>query len=178
VKPSRHGEQPGDDARRIADVLEVVQDEQELSRPDPGLNDHHRVSIGRNLQPERGRNRGRHQLGVAQSIERDEPAAVLVVADHLLGDAQRETRFAGPAGARERQQTHVVAQEQSEYFAEFLLAAEERCCRDRQIRLVQALQRRKLAVAELVDPFGCRQILQAVHAEIAQPVADESRRRR
>ena len=58
---------------------------------------------------------------------------------------------------------------------ELTLPAEERCCRNRQIRPVEALQRREVLVAELVDPLRCRQILQPVLAQVAQPIGARKR---
>jgi hypothetical protein len=53
---------------------------------------------------------------------------------------------------------------------QLILAADERRRLHRKIRLVQALERRKRIVAELVDPLGRAQVLQPVLAEIAQRI--------
>ena len=51
---------------------------------------------------------------------------------------------------------------------QLVLAAEERRRRHRQIRAIEALERREVAVPELEDPLGCREVLEAVLAEVAQ----------
>jgi len=60
--------------------------------------------------------------------------------------------------------------QQPKHLGQLVLATQERGGRDRQVRPVQALERREVVVSELVDPLGCRQILQTVLAEVAQLV--------
>jgi Trp operon repressor len=43
--------------------------------------------------------------------------------------------------------------QEDEHLAELLLAPDERRRLNRQVRLVERLQRRELAIAELVDPL-------------------------
>jgi hypothetical protein len=70
----------------------------------------------------------------------------------------------------ERQQPRRRIAEEDEHLAELLLAPDERRRLDRQIRLVERLQRRKLARTQLVDPLRRRHVLQAVLAELDQAV--------
>ncbi len=125
-----------------------------------------------------------HQAGVAHRGERHpvDPAPVLV------GDGcdrlQPEPGLAGPAGAGEREQPDVVAPQQVEDLGELGVPADERRGRHGQVGPVQALQRREVVVAELVDPLGSGQVLEPVLAEVAQrrdvrqPVRCEQRRGR
>jgi hypothetical protein len=61
----------------------------------------------------------------------------------------------------------VRAHEGSSLY-ELVLAADDRRWLDRQVRPVERLQRRELAVAELVETLRRRQVLEAVLAEVAQ----------
>ena len=83
---------------------------------------------------------------------------------------QGEARLAGPTRAGERQQADVRPRDQRLHFLQLTLPAEKRRCGDREIRLVQRLQGRKVGVAELVEPLRCGEVLQAVLTEIAEAV--------
>ena len=58
-----------------------------------------------------------------------------------------------------------------------MLASEEGRRGNGQVRAVEALERRKLAVSELVDALGGREILEPVLAEVCEPELDELSRR-
>ena len=73
-----------------------------------------------------------------------------------------------PPGPVSVNKPHVVPPHQREHLRQLTLTAQKRGRGDRQVRPVQALQRRKLFWAELVDPLGVGEILQPVHAQVAQ----------
>ena len=53
-------------------------------------------------------------------------------------------------------------------FGELVIPADQRARRDRQVGRVEALQRRKVPIADLVDPLGGGEVLEAVRPEIDQ----------
>ena len=62
--------------------------------------------------------------------------------------------------------------------SQLLLAADERVRGEREVRAVEALQRRECAVTELVDALRGREILEAMLAEVDEPVRPDERGRR
>src|SRR5207253_10375451 len=64
----------------------------------------------------------------------------------------------------------AVVAEESGQFGDLPLAAQDRSCGYRQICLVQALERRKLAAPKLVDALGRGEVLEPVLAEITQRI--------
>lgn len=93
-----------------------------------------------------------------------------IVVTRKTGSLSGQARLARTTRPGQREQADVLPQEQPEHLRQLLLTAQERRRGDRQIRLVKALERREVNVSELVDPLGRRQILQPVHAQIAQPL--------
>ena len=92
---------------------------------------------------------------------------------------QRESRLPRPAGAREREEAGVVAHEQLPDIGKLVLAAEEGRRGYREVRAVERLQRREVAVAQLEDPLRRAQVLEPVLAELAElSTVDECRSRR
>ena len=75
--------------------------------------------------------------------------------------------FPVPPGPGERQQPDVLAAQQADDLVQLALAAEERRRRDGKVRLVQRLQRREVAVAELEQALRRREVLEPVLAEVA-----------
>ena len=86
------------------------------------------------------------QAGIAQQRDRDPPHASRVIVGGQAGCLRRKTGLPGPAGTRHREQVDVRPRQHGINLGELAVAAEERCCRDRQVRLIQRLQRRELAV--------------------------------
>ena len=74
-----------------------------------------------------------------------------------------------PPGAV-RVSARSFAQEELEHLLELALAAQEAGCRDGQVRAVEALQGREVAVFELVHALGGGEVLEAVLAEVAEGV--------
>ncbi len=109
-----------------------------------------------------------HELWIADGGERDPVDAVRERVGGLRSRLEAEPRLAGAAGADEGQQANVIAGEERSHLIELVLTAEERCRRHGQVGAVEALQRRELLVADLVDPLGCRQILEPVLTEVVQ----------
>ena len=150
---------------RGEEVLEVVEvDEQPLVGDVP---DHV-------LGVERLRRRVEHELRVAQRRERHPVHAV----GERFGDGarglQREPCLAAPACARQRQQTRAVEQQRA-HLRELSLPTEERRRRHGQVGAVEAPERRKLLVSQLVEPLRRGEVLQPVLAEVAQPLGGRQR---
>ena len=150
-----------DDVRGVREeLLEVVEHEQRsLARQElvqvVGTADH-------------PRDRRLDQLRIPYRGERDEPDAVAVLLDALRSCLQRQPSLARAAGAGERDDAMRV--EQREHLGQLAFASDERRRLHRQVRLVDALQRRELIVAELVEPLRRCKVLEPVHAEVAQAI--------
>ena len=150
-------------------MLEVVEEEQQRLVGDV---------LGEAVSgPERLPGRLQHELRVAQRRERHPEDAVRVARRTRSAAACSASRVLpvppGPVRVSRRTSSRASS---VEHLGELVLAAEERRRRDRQVRAVQALERREVVVAELVDPLGRGQVLQPVLAEVAQPsVLDERR---
>jgi hypothetical protein len=154
------GEQRGDARRRGDQLLEVVEQEKCLLRPQ---------MVGQAVpRADDLRDRGHDELRVLDGCQRDPPDAVPVLLDDLCRSLQREARLAGATCAGEGQ--HRGRREEREHVGQLLLAADERAGLHREVRLVQALERWEVARPQLVDPLGSDQILQAVLAEIEEIV--------
>jgi hypothetical protein len=153
----------GGDARELGpsinDSLEVVQHEQQLAVP----KELDKITP----RADHARDRRQDERGVAHGAEVDEPDAVAEVADELGCDLEREPRLADPARAGERDEPRA-ASDQLEEVGQLLLPADERLELERQVRVVQAPERRELAAAELVEVKGLGQVLQPVLAEVVQ----------
>ena len=162
IEPVARREQFAYVGGRADDVLEVVEQKQQPPVPDQ--------LRGRSAPAERARRRGEHLAGARDRGEWDPPHAMRVGIRGRAGGLQRKPRLTAAAGSGQRQHPHVVATEQRLQIVELTHSAEERCCGYREVRPVQALQRRERGVAELVEPLGRRQILQTVLPEIAQSV--------
>ena len=150
-------------------MLEVVEEQQQTLVGD---------LVGQTLLgAERLARRLKHQPRVAQRRERHPEDPVRVAPRGFGGHLKPEARLAGAARARQRQQSYVVLRQQLENLRELMLAADEGRGRNGEVGPVEALQRRELVVAELVDPLGRRQVLQPVLAQVSQPLgAHEARR--
>jgi len=82
-----------------------------------------------------------------------------------------------PPVAGQRDQPEAGAPEQRRELGELPLAPEERRRRHGQIGGREALQRRELTRAQLVQPLGRGQVLEPVFAEVVQLGVDQRRRR-
>ena len=148
-------------------MLEVVEDEQE-----PAVGD----SVGKAV-PRFERLSGdlEHELRVAERGKRGPEDAVGIVVGGFRGRLEREPGLARSGRAGQRQQAGVPACEQGRHLLEFSLPPEEGRRRNREVRPLQARQRRERLAAELVDPLRRGEILQSVFAEVAQALAPDQR---
>src|SRR5207247_4348222 len=96
--------------------------------------------------------------------------AVRKILNEVRRRLEREARLSHPTRTRKRDETDTVDTNRTQNVAELFLPADQRLRRQRKIRRVQRLEWRKVAVAELVNPFRGRQILEPVLTEIAQLV--------
>jgi hypothetical protein len=116
---------------------------------------------------ERLGNRREDEARLVEGGQRHPEDAVGEVVDDLRGNLERQPRLAAAPGPRKRYDPAAVAEELKQ-LAEFSPTADELARSYREVRLVQRLQRRKLAVAELEEVLRPDQVLQALRAEIAQ----------
>ena len=95
--------------------------------------------FGAHFQTEHGRNRARHQAGVAERCQVDQPDAVFVVGSHALGDGEGDRGLADPSGPDDRHQA-LARKSRDERRRRFLAADHaghcewqivHRCRRDR-----------------------------------------------
>ncbi len=163
VEPGAGCQQPRHVQGCVDDLLEVVEKHEHRL-----VSDVLREAVLRAQRLARGRE---HELRIAQRRERNPPDAVrIAVGEHRRG-LRCQSCLSGAARTGERQQARVV--EQSQHLGQLLLAAEERCRCNREVRLMEALQRREVRVAELVDALGRGEILEPVRAEVAQLLVGE-----
>ncbi len=125
-----------------------------------------------------GLDRALEERRIAKRLERNPEDAVREGLGCVCGHLERESRL--PAATRSRQRKQAVRADELTELLELSPTANERRLLDRQIRPVQRLQRRKLAVSELVQMLRRAQVLEPVLAEVAQfcGVANELSRRR
>ena len=129
-------------------MLEVVEDEQHAAISDGCCELACRAECTRSSLED--------GAGVGNRRQRNPPDAVWISIRYNAGRLQREARFAAPSCARQGQETHVVPREQHIDVVQFPFAPQERRRGYRKVRLVERLQRREVAVAELVDPLRRR----------------------
>ena len=128
-RPLRRGEERRSTVgRRVEEMLEVVEEEQQL----PSAEEAGEV-VGR---ADRLRDLRGHELGVGEAGERHPEDAVAQRADELGRDLEREARLAGAAGPGEREQARAV-REQRDELVELALPADERARGDGQVRGVE-----------------------------------------
>ncbi len=160
-QPRTGGEQTGDVGGRFDHLLEVVEEEEQ-----PPGGDVVRQAV---LGAERLGGSLEHDRWVAQRRQRDPPDPVGEGVGRETGSLQGEPGLARPAGPGHCQQAAVRTAQQCADLGELGRSAEERRGRHRQVRPVERRERRELAVAKLVDPLGCREVLEPVLAEVVQP---------
>jgi hypothetical protein len=90
---------------------------------------------------------------------------------------EREARLPGSPGARDRHETGPVRQ-LSDELGELAFPPYERTGCDRQVRRIERAERRKVPVAELVEPLGPDEVLQPVLPEVADGCVVEKLLRR
>ena len=118
--------------------------------------------------------RGHDELPIPNRRQRDEEDAVAELVEHVGRELERKAGLAGAARPDQREQPHVVAQEQRARLGQLALAADEGVRLRRQVRrpVVERRQRRELVrqavELELVELLRPREVLQPVRAEVAQ----------
>ena len=135
----------GDAGGRVEQMLEVVQHEQQ-----PLVAHRCRQRV---LRAERLSGGGLDECGIGERGERHPPDPAVVVVRGRGGGLQREPRLAAPTRAGQRHQPDVGSPQQCGDLVDLPLAAEERRRRNRQVRLVQRLQRREVVRPELEEPL-------------------------
>jgi hypothetical protein len=112
-------------------VLEVVEQEQQAPVRDV---------LGETvLGPQRLGSGLEHELRIAKGCEWNPEDTVGVIIGGFRSGLQGEPRLAGAAGSGQREQADILAGQQLPHLSEFAFAAEKRCCRNRQVRLVERL---------------------------------------
>ena len=159
----------GDAGGRVEQMLEVVEHEQQA------LVAHRRRQ--RVLRAERLSGGGLDERGIGERGERHPPDPAVVVVGGRRGRLQREPRLAAPARAGQRRPAGRRDAAAAPRSVDLPLATEKRRRRNRQVRLVQRLQRREVVRPELEEALRRAQVLQPVQAEVAHIGAGEVRRR-
>ena len=137
---------PREFGARVHNVLAIVEHEQEapVARELEQCLEHRMPRVF--LHAERGGHRLRHQPGIADRREFDQPHAVRIIVEHLCRHLQRQARLAEASAAQQRQEPRLA--EQPGDFGEFALARDERRQLLRQVvrRLRERPQGRKLSL--------------------------------
>ncbi len=95
----------------------------------------------------------------------------------LAGDREREAGLADAARPGDRHRSGTV-EERLQDVGELLLPPDEGIGGEREVRAVETLQRRESLLAELVDALGRGDVLEAMLAQIDEPVEPDKRGRR
>ncbi len=111
------------------------------------------------------RDRPLDQRRIAERLQRDAEDAVGELVDRVGRQLEREARLAAPAGPSQREQP--MRADERTCLGELALSAHERGGLDRQVRAMERPERRKLAVAELVQDLRRTEVLEAMVAELA-----------
>ncbi len=128
-------------------------------------------------QAERGCDGSAQQLWVGQRRERNERHASREIVDHLRGGLQAQPCLTTAARSRQRHRPHVLAREQIDDTGQLGVPAEEGSRLHRKVRLIEALEWRKLFLTELEDPLGRLKVLQSMRPEILHVGIDQLARR-
>ncbi len=164
------GQELGELGRDIGQVLEVVEHEQQ-----PLIAD---VVGEAPFRPD-GLRRSREHVGrIAERCEWHPEDAVWIQVAGRARCLQREARLADAARTGQRDEPRVVDGEQRRELGQLALAPEERGRGHGQVRAVEALERRELRLAELVDPLRRGEVLQPVLAQVAHRRGIDQPRRR
>ena len=172
--------------RAVDKVLEVVEHEQRraLAQIVEELFLRREAAVGAvHRELDRLGNRRRQELRRRHRDEGNEVHAVRVALDPARGGLERESRLARPARPDEREQAAVGILEQPVDLVELRRAADERRAWGGQVlharldRLQQREVAREPVDLELVDALRRAEILEAVHAQVADTGVDERARR-
>jgi len=109
-----------------AQVLRVVEEQQELLRAERLRDRVERVLVGFDAHLERVRDRGKHERVVAKRGQLDQHDAIGVRARNLTGKLESEPRLPAPAGARQHDQPRLAAFQQVPKHRELAFSSDER----------------------------------------------------
>ena len=154
--------------RCLDHLLEVVEEEEHLPFSDVGGE--------RLLGAERLGDGLGHERGIAERGKPDPEDACFVLADERGSCFERQTGLARTARAGEREQARSLL-DPREHLRKLRLAAEEGARRTGQVRVRDRLQRRKGALAELVERDGSGDVLEPMLAELRELEVDGRRGR-
>jgi hypothetical protein len=153
------GEELGERRGGRKQVLRIVQEQQRLPRP--------QMLREAATGIDRLGDRRRDELRILHARERNPEDAVCKGPDELCGHLQREPRLPCSARTRDRHEATAVT-EQRDQLRQLLLATEQWARRDGEVRRIERLQRRKLAVADLVETQWQRKILQPMLPQVPE----------
>ena len=166
------GEEVGDERRRVDDVLEVVEHQEQASRPQIGAQ-RRSIELGGGFANAEGAGDGggHHRRG-RDRRQRDEPDAIGVRLDQIGGHMQGQAGLAGATGSGEREQADTGLFQPAADLRRQRFATDERRQLRRQVMglPVQTLERRevrgKTGGGELKDMLDFAQVAQPMLAEI------------
>ena len=115
------------------DLLEVVEHEQELPVTYGVFEGLQRCARPGFADAQHLGNGGRDQRRISDRRQIDEPNTIREAIQQRGGEREGQARFAGAAGARQREQPHVIPQESTANGGEFPLAPDKRGRRHRQV---------------------------------------------
>jgi hypothetical protein len=156
-------------------MLGIVEEEQETLAACRRRKKIVHLTAGLFRHSERACGRRRHDCGIAERRERHPPQPIgkLVrdVGDHL----QRESRLPRSAWTGERDQTDISTRHKVDDLLYLGPTAEERRCRNRQVRPVERPERREIARTKLEDTLLRSEIFEAMHPQIDQRAVPSER---
>src|SRR5215207_2707743 len=117
---------------------------------------------------ERACGRRRHDCGIAERRERHPPQPVWKLVSGLRNGLQRETRLPRSASTGERDQANVSTRHKVDDLPHLGPAAEERRCRNGQVRAVERRERWEMPRTKLEGTLPRGKILEAMHPQIEQ----------
>ena len=159
-RPGALGNEPSEVGGRLDHLLQVVEHEQALAVAEVSR----KIALG----PDGVGHCRQDESRVTERRQRYEPHPVGEGIGRLARGRNRKPCLAHAPRAGDRDDASAVVRQKPRDVEELLLPADERVGRNRQIRSVEALQRRELAAAELVEAYRRREILQPMLAEVAQ----------
>ena len=162
-------EQRAELRRRLDDLLEVVEQQEEVALGD--------VLCKALLRPERLCDRLCDERRLAQRGEPDPEDAGHERRHEVGGSLEGEPGLAGTAGPAERDHASAVAEHVHDLVSLFL-PPDEGGRRPRQVGVRDRLQRRKVLLPELEERDRLGEVLQSVLAELGQVTLDELPRHR
>ena len=127
LQPRASGKELSHDRSRAANLFEVVQHDQEVSRLQPLADSFEVAETFRFAQLQGLREGDRHQLRIGNRGQGDEDGAEGEAGLKLLGQAGRQPGLADSARARQRQEPHVLVFEEACHGFQLALAAKEGC---------------------------------------------------